>query len=79
MEIRRKILFLITSLEDRGAENAALRLAVGLERTGGYLPEILALKEGSGRLRIRAEAVGFERLSSLGLTSVHSLPTAILA
>ena len=79
MEIRRKILFLITSLEDRGTENAALRLAVGLERTGGYLPEILALKEGSGRLRFRAEEEGFERLSSLGLTSVRSLSRAILA
>lgn len=79
MAIRRKILFLITSLEDRGAENAALRLAVGMQRTGGYLPEILALKEGSGRLRLRAEAEGFERLSSLGLTSVRSLSTAILA
>jgi len=79
LEIRRKILFLITSLEDRGTENAALRLAVGMERTGGYLPEILALKEGSGRLRIRAEAEGFERLSSLGLTSARSLITAVLA
>ena len=79
MEIRRKILFLITSLEDRGTENAALRLAVGLERTGRYLPEILALKEGSGRLRFRAEEEGFERLSSLGLTSVRSLSSAILA
>ncbi len=79
MEIRRKILFLITSLEDRGAENAALRLAVGLERTGEYLPEVLALKEGSGRLRIRAESEGFERLSSLGLASARSLCSAVLA
>jgi glycosyltransferase involved in cell wall biosynthesis len=79
LEIRRKILFLITSLEDRGTENAALRLAVGMERTGGYLPEILALKEGSGRLRIRAEAEGFERLSCLGMTSAGSLPSALLA
>ena len=79
MAIRRKILFLITSLEDRGTENAALRLAVGLERTGGFLSEILALKEGSGRLRSRAESEGFHRLSSLGLASVRSLSTAILA
>ena len=79
MEIRRKILFLITSLEDRGTENAALRLAVGMERSGGFLPEILALKEGSGRLRIRAEAEGFEHLSCLGMTSAGSLPAAFLA
>ena len=50
-----------------------------MERSGGYLPEILALKEGSGRLRIRAEAEGFEHLSCLGMTSAGSLPAAFLA
>jgi glycosyltransferase involved in cell wall biosynthesis len=79
LAVRRKILFLITSLEDRGTENAALRLAVGLERAGGYLPQILALKEGSGRLRLRAEAEGFGRLACLGLTSERSLAAAVLA
>jgi len=79
VRVRRKILFLITSLEDRGAENAALRLAVGLERTGGFLPEILALKEGSGRLSMRAREARFERLSCLGLTSTGSFAAALLA
>jgi L-malate glycosyltransferase len=75
----RKILLLITSLEDRGTENAALRLAGGLERTGEYAAEILALKEGSGRLRARAADEGFSRVSSLGLSSVLSLPAAVAA
>lgn len=79
MRVRRKILFLITALEDRGAENAALRLAVGMERTGGFLPEILALKEGSGGLSIRARESGFERISCLGMTSPASFPAALLS
>ncbi len=76
---RRKILFLITALEDRGAENAALRIARGLERTGMFTASLLALKEGSGRLRVRAEADGFTRVDSLRRTSVWSLTGPIRA
>jgi L-malate glycosyltransferase len=69
---RRKILFLITSLEDRGAENAALRLALGLNGTGKFTAGILALKEGTGRLRLRAREAGLDSLSCLGRTTVLS-------
>jgi len=76
---RRKILFLVTALEDRGAENAALRLARGMERTGTFSPSLLALKEGSGRLRARADAEGVARPDSLRRTSVWSLPGTVRA
>lgn len=69
----------MTALEDRGAENAAVRLASGLERTGAFSAAVLALKEGSGRLYARARAAGLASVSSLGLASVLSLRDAVAA
>lgn len=54
-----------------------MRLAVGLARSGDFRTGILALREGSGRLRARAREVGFEAVDCLGSRSVLSLPGAI--